>query len=183
MDTHQGRLTPEELLSHADWLRQLARTMSGGGDPEDLVQATYLTALRKPPRPEMSAKRWLAEVLRNALRMRVRAEHRRARREAAYVVMAYPDGEPSSEALFTEAQDEASLHQRISALPEPYRTTVRLRYEEGLSSAEIARREGLPSATVRWRLMVGLDKLRENVAKAGKAAAKPISRSSFPRAA
>ena len=52
------------------------------------------------------------------------------------------------------------LAKTVLALVEPYRTTVLLRYFEGLSSAEIARRTGVPSATVRWRLMRALEELR-----------------------
>jgi hypothetical protein len=37
---------------------------------------------------------------------------------------------------------------------------VTLRYLEGLSAAQIARRERIPAGTVRWRLKEGLDRLR-----------------------
>jgi hypothetical protein len=46
------------------------------------------------------------------------------------------------------------------ALEEPYRSTVLLRYLDGLSSAQIAARRGEPAALVRKRLERGLDRLR-----------------------
>ncbi len=54
----------------------------------------------------------------------------------------------------------------LRALEEPYRTTVLQRFHEGLSAAEIARREGLPEGTVRWRTKQGLDRLRARLEQA-----------------
>jgi DNA-directed RNA polymerase specialized sigma24 family protein len=66
-------IRPEDLLAHAGWLRQLALGLvRGAADPEDLVQATYLAALRSPPEPDLPVRRWLAQVLRNVWKMRVR---------------------------------------------------------------------------------------------------------------
>ena len=48
-------------------------------------------------------------------------------------------------------------------LEEPYRTTVMLRYFGDLSSAEIARRQGIPEGTVRSRLKRALDRLRRDL--------------------
>lgn len=49
------------------------------------------------------------------------------------------------------------------ALDEPYRTTVLLRYYEGLTAAAIARLLSVPAGTVRWRLSQALDRLRAGV--------------------
>ena len=46
-------------------------------------------------------------------------------------------------------------------LDEPYRTVILLRFYEGLSSAEISRREGIPAGTIRWRLKQGLKELSD----------------------
>jgi hypothetical protein len=50
-------------------------------------------------------------------------------------------------------------------LREPYRSTILLHYVEGLSSADIARQLGIPSATVRQRLKHALDELRDRLQK------------------
>ena len=43
-------LPPEALLAHAAWLRRLAEVLTrGDADAEDLVQETWLAALRSPP--------------------------------------------------------------------------------------------------------------------------------------
>jgi DNA-directed RNA polymerase specialized sigma24 family protein len=48
----------------------------------------------------------------------------------------------------------------ILELEEPYRSTVLLRFYEERTASEIARREGVAAATVRWRLKEGLGRLR-----------------------
>lgn len=153
---------PEELLAHAGWLRQLALGLvRGAADPEDLVQATYLAALRTPPERDLPIRRWLAQVLRNVWKMRVRSTTRRATRETEFAAVEYAEGATSPEALLARFQTQRLLGSLVAELEEPYRSTVLLRYQEGLSSAEIARMQDIPPGTVRWRLMTGLEKLRE----------------------
>ena len=155
-------LRPEDLLAHAGWLRQLALGLvRGSADPEDLVQATYLAALRSPPEPDLPIRRWLAQVLRNVWKMRVRSTTRRASRETEFAAVEYAEGATSPEALLGRFQTQRLLADLVAELEEPYRSTVLLRYQEGLSSAEIARTQNVPPGTVRWRLMTGLEKLRE----------------------
>src|SRR5205814_10341316 len=46
-----GFATPEELLAHAGWVRALARELvRDASTADDLVQETWLAALRHPPR-------------------------------------------------------------------------------------------------------------------------------------
>jgi RNA polymerase sigma factor (sigma-70 family) len=153
-------LPPEALLAHADWLRRLAAGLvRGDGDAEDLVQETWLAALRSPPDAEGSPRGWLAEVLRNARRMRARADGRRGRREAELGRLGEP-AMPSPEALLARHEAQHRLSAHVAALDEPLRSAILLRYFEGLSAAEIARRQGVPAGTVRWRLKTGMDRLR-----------------------
>src|SRR6266567_5495371 len=146
--------TPEELLAHAGWLRRLAVSLVGaGGGAEDLVQDTWLAALRHPPRRPGPLRPWLAQVLRNLVRMRHRAGNvRRDHRDKVEWLEAERGAPPSPEALLDRFEMERLLGRLVAELEEPYRTTVLLRYSEGLSAADIARHQGLPAATVRWRL-------------------------------
>ncbi len=157
-----SQVSPEDLLAHAGWLRQLAGGLvRGSADPEDLVQATYLAALKSPPEADLPIRRWLAQVLRNVWKMRVRSSTRRAFRETEFAAVEYAEGATSPEALLGRFQTQRLLADLVAELEEPYRSTVLLRYQEGLSSAEIARTQNVPPGTVRWRLMTGLEKLRE----------------------
>src|SRR6185312_17482136 len=62
--------------------------------------------------------------------------------------------------LLSRLAAQRRLSVLVAELAEPFRTTVILRYFEGLSAADIARRQRVPEGTVRWRLKTGLDRLR-----------------------
>jgi hypothetical protein len=55
------------------------------------------------------------------------------------------------------------LVERVLALDEPYRSTILLRFFEGVKPQEIARRVGASEEAVRQRLKRGLDRLREQL--------------------
>jgi RNA polymerase sigma factor (sigma-70 family) len=153
-------IRPEDLLAHSAWLRRLAGTLvRGDADADDLVQETWLAAIKSPPLDDRPVRGWLREVARNAWRMRARTEGRRERREAEGLAVGEPST-PSADELLTRLAAQRRLSALVTELPEPFRTTVLLRYFEGLSAAEIARRLRAPEGTVRWRLKTGLDRLR-----------------------
>jgi RNA polymerase sigma factor (sigma-70 family) len=170
MRTEPPATSYEELLTHAAWLRRLATALVGpANDPEDLAQEAWVAALRHPPRPASSGesaapplRSWLAEVLRNAARMRSRGAGRRLLRDGAFAADA-PDDIPSAEALLERLHTQRMLAGLVAELAEPYRSTLLLHYYEGLPSAEIARLQQVPAGTVRWRLKTGLDKLRASL--------------------
>lgn len=150
---------PEELLKHAGWLRALAGTLVADTQTaDDLVQDTWVAALRKTPQGE--ARPWLGRVLRNAARERFRGEGRRVQRERS---AAHSEVLPSAEELAARMELQRTLVELVLALDEPYRSTVALRFYEGLPSAEIARKKGLPGATVRSHLKRGLEELRRRL--------------------
>jgi hypothetical protein len=70
---------------------------------------------------------------------------------------------PSPEVLLERAEAHRILAELVVALPEPYRTTVLLRYHEGLTGAQIAAAQGIPAGSVRWRLKHALDRLRDGL--------------------
>lgn len=149
------------LLAHADWLRDLARKLVGSAAADDAVQDTYVAALRSPPDPGLPAKPWLARVLRNASRMAHRSTTRRARREDAVSQIAAP----ASSAADTVARAETfrMLVELVLALDDPYRSTLLRHYFDGESFAAIARRDGIPEATVRGRHKQALEQLRRRL--------------------
>ena len=151
----------ERLLTHQDWLRSLARKLVGDSQTaEDLVQETWMAAMKSPPDPTRPARPWLAGVVRRLASMRARGEGRRTRRQNEVAVA---DVLPSTADLVEEVDTQRRLVGEVLQLSEPYRTTVMLRYFNNLSSAEIARHQDVPAGTVRWRLKRGLDELRERL--------------------
>ena len=159
-----SRSSPEELLSHAQWLRMLALRMVGDeSTADDLVQETWLAALKRPPRSE-GLRAWLSRVLTNAVRQRRRST---LRREGYEVEAPAQRAEvPSPEDLALRLEQEQRLLAAVGGLRDPYRTVVLLRYEEGLSAVEIAKLRGLPAATVRTQLHRALEALRRSMDEA-----------------
>ena len=144
-------LAPELLLVAA----HLAR---GGVQAEDLLQATFVDAIRGAERWDATRPLlpWLLGILtRNAL-----AESRRAARQPDPLRVAAPSGEPlpPDEAAARELADRVAAV--VQALPLVYRQVLSLRLAHGLSVGEIAHALGCPVATVKTRLLRGLERLR-----------------------
>ena len=153
-DTAHARI--EGLLQHRAWLRALAARLVGADRADDLVQETWLAAMRRPPDPDRPARPWLAAVAR---RLAVRLKRGVTGRVGGEV----PDPAPPTDELLANLELESELASEVAKLAEPYRRTVLLRYHKGLSAAQIARREEVPAGTVRWRLKRGLDQLRQQL--------------------
>jgi len=150
---------PATLLEHRAFLRRLARGLTADRDgAEDLVQETWLAALRRPPREGVPARAWLARVARNLAANARRGEVRRRARERE---SARP------ERLEEEVGRELELQRRVvgalAELREPYRSTIYLRYFRELGPGEIAARQSVPLETVRTRLRRGMAELREKL--------------------
>lgn len=147
------------LLAHADFVARLAQQLLRDQHlADDVVQDTWLSALRS--RPRGAGRGWLAAIVRNVARNRLRDRELRGRREAEAVRACDVEYEVSTEDV---VQREASRREVVNAvlgLAEPYRSTVLCVYFEGESPARIARRVGIPAATVRSRLKRGLEQLR-----------------------
>ncbi len=149
--------TAEELLSHTEWLTRLARALVGDTAAGDVVQDTYEAALAKPSNRQGPLRPWLGGVARNVARMAARGHVRRERREQAVPVH---EDVPTPEQLLARAELQQRVNRLVLELHEPLRSTLLLRFYEGLSAAEIARAQGIPGATVRSRLKDALDRIR-----------------------
>ncbi|HMI91948.1 MAG TPA: sigma-70 family RNA polymerase sigma factor, partial [Polyangiales bacterium] len=150
-----------DIIQHAEWVRRLALALvKNPDDADELAQETWEAALSRPPREAGPLRPWLAGVARNLARMRARSSGRRARREESAVV---PEPAQSPDELLERIEMQQQIVRRVLALDEPFRSTLLLRYYEGCSAAEIARRQDVPAGTVRWRLKRGLDDLRRQL--------------------
>ena len=158
METRTSATCSQDLLSHSAWVRALAgRLVSDTAQADDLAQDTLLAALERPPGNGGSLKPWLATVLRQRLAFWRRGEANRRSRERE---RAAREALPSSDELLERAELMNTLVQTVAGLREPYRSVLFLRFQEGLEPREIARRRGVPPATVRSQLKRGLDELR-----------------------
>jgi RNA polymerase sigma-70 factor (ECF subfamily) len=104
---------------------------------------------------------WLLTIARNAALDRLRLERRRPAIsddvEPDQVWQDIPDGDSNWE----EARWR-SLHFAVQALPQEQRQVIELAYYQGLSHSQIARHLGWPVGTVKTRLRLGMEQLRQN---------------------
>jgi RNA polymerase sigma-70 factor, ECF subfamily len=164
----------------ADAFRQLfqsyaprvkAYMMRQGADAttaEELAQETLLMVWRKAglySGEKGSATTWIFTIARN-----LRID--RLRREVAWQPLPEnADEEPSLDPL---PDDELELRERrdkvrlaLASLPEDQSEVIVLSYIEGLSHSEIAERLGLPLGTVKSRMRLAYQKVRDALTLAG----------------
>lgn len=158
VNPHDAPRPIEALLAEAEWIRDLARRLArDASEAEDLVQETWTAALASRPDTTRPARAWLTVVVANAARALRRSDARRGERER---VAARPEAQPSTSEIIERAHAQRELVAAVLELDEPYREAVLLRFYEGLTPRAIARRIGVPSATVRSRIARGVALLR-----------------------
>ncbi len=161
VDSPSFPLSDETLLEHAAWVRKVARELvRDPGTADDLAQETWLAFLRARPDPDRPLRPWFRTTLRNALSLRARRRSAQTWREAE---VARPESLPSSDELLVKAEEQHRLARLVLDLDEPYRTTMLLRYSEGLTPSQIAEARGVPASTVRSHIHRGLAALRERL--------------------
>ena len=151
----------QDLSAHAGWLQTLALSLVRDEHcAADLVQDAMVAALQAPGAARGPLRPWLGGVLKNLARQRLRGDRRR--RDHEY--LAHEPREATEPAREGERRALIDLLLReLDRLDEPYRTTLRLRYQEQLSPRAIALRTDTPVRTVHTRLSRGLARLRERL--------------------
>ncbi len=148
----------EELLTHAGFIRSLARSLvRDEHQAADVEQNTWLVALEHPPESDRSLRAWFSRVIRNMTVSMHRGETRRSKHENA---LESPVAVTSPEEIAIRKEALSHLTQAVLHLDEPYLSTIILRYYENLPAREVAKRLGVPHETVKTRIQRGLDQLR-----------------------
>lgn len=147
----------------------LRSRVSCSADAEDLAQEAFIRAWRALPRLEHPERflGWLLRIARN-----LATDHRRGRpREASLESLGSGpvEGVGASAELgplekLEQSEETRRLLEALGELPERYRTALVLRYLEGLSGPEMARRLGEPEGTLRNRIFRALGRLRRTLA-------------------
>ncbi len=157
-----------EAVKHLTALYNFALSLAKDeGDAADLVQETYLRALRFRHRfqPGTNLRAWMFKILRNAF---IDSYWRRSREPA----MEEAESEQGSatlveregvEGVGSESIDRLvrmDLHEALEQVPDQFRTAILLSDVEGLSVEEIAEIMDCPPNTVKTRLFRGRRLLR-----------------------
>lgn len=151
-------MEPRALLEHATFLNALAHSLLREDEAlaDDVVQETWLAALRRPPRDDGTARSWLGKVCVNFVRRARRGE----RHHASLGESHEPEGPPSELDMLARRNLARDVSDAVFSLPEPQRSCIVLRYYDGLPPRAIATRLGVPVETVRTRIKRGLATLR-----------------------
>jgi RNA polymerase sigma-70 factor, ECF subfamily len=156
------------LLEHLNGLYGYAMTLTGNPtDSEDLVQETYLRALRAGDklRQHSNVKRWLFTILRNLWLNQLRCVRNNPRLEE-FDEQTETIGSVDAEHLISPLDSYLAKRKRgdikraIESLPQIYREAVVLRDVEGLNYRKIAQVLRCPDGTVMSRLGRARGRLR-----------------------
>lgn len=155
-----------ELFAHfAPRLKAyLMRLGSDAATAEEVVQEVMLTIWRKAAsfdRQQASASTWIFTIARNRRIDRLRRERR-------------PEFDPNDPALVPDAPEDADrtvwtgqiggrVRAAIESLPAEQSDLIRRAYFEELSHREIAESSGLPLGTVKSRIRLAMQRLRERM--------------------
>lgn len=138
------------------------------GDPragEDVAQEVLIEAwqLRARYRGQGRLRVFLLTITRNRCRNRARDDGRRAMAGRALGVVASDDlgGEQLDRLL--EAERDRRVREALLRVPERNREAALLRFDQGLSYADLARVLGVPEVTARSRVFHALRRLREEL--------------------
>jgi RNA polymerase sigma-70 factor, ECF subfamily len=141
--------------------------MRQGADPntaEELAQETLLTVWRKAALysgEKGSPTTWIFTIARNLRIDRLRREFPWQELPEGHDEMASSDIMPDE--AVSEAERAVRVQAALASLPEDQHEVVSLSYIEGLSHSEIAERLKLPLGTVKSRMRLAYQKIREAV--------------------
>jgi RNA polymerase sigma-70 factor (ECF subfamily) len=152
------------------WVRALyslvVHLLKDPDEAEDVVEETFWQAWRKASSYEPSkgaVSTWLLTIgRRKALdRLRARKRHREdpLDRDQSFADLPSSEKDPSQEVEGIELRDQ--VRSALRELPDEQREVLELGYFKGMSQSEIAEATGQPLGTVKTRMRLAMQKLRE----------------------
>lgn len=147
-------------------LGMLTRLLRRRDLAEEILQEAFLQAWEQADRyrPERaSPKGWLLLLARSRALDRIRSATARGRREkAVYAESALPTVARPEGTRRLEAEERSDhLSRALEVLPADQRQCIELAFFDGLTHREVAARTGEPLGTVKSRILLGMNKLRQ----------------------
>ncbi len=109
---------------------------------------------------------WLLSITRSRAIDRLRTRRRNGEKTERYAeeTVTFPaPGPPSPEDQAIRSDRRTTVHRALAELPRDQRWAIELAYFLGFSQSQIAARLGLPLGTIKTRMRLGLEKLRNQL--------------------
>ncbi len=133
------------------WVQRMALAIAGRtAAADDLVQEAWLVALHAEVELSSEKRGWWFGTMRNLQRRERRSDARRADRERKRELPRAVA--PSAEEVYLRAEAQQRIAAAALRLDEPLRSTLLLRFFDGMPVAEIARQHDVKADSVRARL-------------------------------
>jgi RNA polymerase sigma-70 factor (ECF subfamily) len=142
----------------------MMRRGADAGTAEDLAQETLLTVWRKAALyagDKGSTTTWVFTIARNLRIDRLRREI--PWQELPEERMAEASGELAPDEAMAEKERQERVQAALAELPADQKEVVSLAYLEGLSHSEIAARLDVPLGTVKSRMRIAYQKIRQTI--------------------
>jgi RNA polymerase sigma-70 factor (ECF subfamily) len=141
-------------------------------DAEDVVEETFWQAWRTAgqfDRARASVATWLTMIARSRALDRLRGRRRRIERTAQAASRFMEDLEGVSGAAPADPASDSSprLAAALNALPAEQREALQLAFFSGLSHSEIAAQTAQPLGTIKTRIRMAMEKLRQALGQEG----------------
>lgn len=144
------------------------RILGDRDDAAELLQDVYQEVWRKVVRYDAgrgTPMAWLITLTRSRAIDRLRARASRGFGVTASIdesrAMELPDGQASPLEVGASRELRGSVAKALAELPEGQREALELAYYEGLSHREIAARLNAPLGTIKTRIKLGMNKLKD----------------------
>ena len=139
-----------------------SRVLGDRSEAEDVLQTVFTRVWQEAGRYDAtrgSVATWLLSWIRNASIDRFR--RREAQHRAALHSVDHAPAVAHDEAPAVAPEDKEKLARAVADLPADQRQVIELAYFEGFSQTQIAQRLGEPLGTVKTRMRLGMNKLRQ----------------------
>jgi RNA polymerase sigma-70 factor (ECF subfamily) len=142
------------------------RLLGNPSDAEDVVEEVFWQAWRQagrfqPERGQVSA--WLMTIARSRALDRLRSRRRRPETLLADATADVPTSASDPLAAASGSERRERVLSALRELPAEQRQAVEMAYFDGLSQTEIAERTSQPLGTVKTRVRLAMQKLRERL--------------------
>lgn len=146
------------------------RIVGDGFAAEEVMQEVFTRSWQQARRFELargSFASWLLSITHNLAIDEVRRRQRRPQRADMVDIEDVLRGEVDTTVDVEESAEASELRERIreamASLPEPQRRVIELAYFEGLTQREIAALLNEPLGTIKTRMRLGMQKLKEGL--------------------